>query len=157
MRLKDIRDEDFLQYKKPAMFIICPYCSFKCDKENGTQACQNWALTKELTKDIANELIVDRYVNNPISKSIVFGGLEPLDSFDELLDLIDLFRKKTDDDIVIYTGYTEEEAKEQVSKLATYKNIIMKFGRYRLNQKEHYDDVLGITLASDNQHGKKIS
>lgn len=39
MLVKNIIDEDFVQYKKPAMFIGMPSCSFKCDKECGKPVC----------------------------------------------------------------------------------------------------------------------
>ena len=41
MKIKGLVDEDFVQYQKPSMFIIAPYCSFKCDKEAGCEVCQN--------------------------------------------------------------------------------------------------------------------
>ena len=68
-----------------------------------------------------------------------------------------MFRCYTNDDIVIYTGYTEEEIKEQVGLLSKYTNIIIKFGRFVPDQESHYDDVLGIKLASPNQYARKIS
>ena len=44
MKIKGIIDEDFINYKKPSMVIMCPSCTFKCDKENGAQVCQNSTL-----------------------------------------------------------------------------------------------------------------
>ena len=41
--------------------------------------------------------------------------------------------------------------------LELYENIIVKFGRYVPNQLPHYDNVLGIKLASDNQYAKVVS
>jgi len=35
MKIVNLIDEDFCQYKKPSMFIGMPKCSFKCDKECG--------------------------------------------------------------------------------------------------------------------------
>ena len=68
-----------------------------------------------------------------------------------------LFRKETNDDIVIYTGYTEEEVADKVYLLDLFPNIIIKYGRYIPGQEPHYDEVLGVKLASDNQYAKKIS
>lgn len=87
---------------------------------------------------------------------MVLGGLEPLDS-DELLHLITLFREQSDDDIVIYTGYTEEEIQKQIKQLKGFENIIIKFGRFIPNQEKHYDEILGIELASPNQYARRIS
>lgn len=157
MKIKGLVDEDFLQYKKPSMFIICPHCSFKCDKEYGTQICQNCELTNSKIIDIDNDKIVDRYMNNQITKAIVFGGLEPFDTFDELFGLILSFRERTKDDIVIYTGYRNDEIEKEIDKLTIFENIIVKFGRYIPDQEKHYDSILGIMLASNNQYACKIS
>jgi hypothetical protein len=101
--------------------------------------------------------IVKRYTHNPISEAIVMQGLEPFDSFDDLVDLIKHFTEASDDDIVIYTGYYEDEIQPYVNKLkADFKNIIVKFGRYIPDQQSHYDEVLGVNLASDNQKGVRI-
>lgn len=157
MLVKDIVDTDFVNYKKPSMFIIFPFCSFKCDKENGNQYCQNWSLTKQPNIDINHTDLIQRYLNNPLSESIVCGGLEPFDSWTDLFSLVCDFRKISQDNIVIYTGHTEEEIADKIEDLKLYQNIIIKFGRYRPNQKPHRDELLGIDLASDNQYAKRIS
>ena len=158
MRIKGLVDEDFTNYKKPSMFIIFPSCTFKCDKEAGCSICQNSSLANEPDIDISLIEIVSRYVKNPITKAIVFGGLEPFDHI-WLIRLINEFRKYTEDEIVIYTGYTEEELKEDgiLEDIKKYKNIIIKFGRFIPNQEKHYDEVLGVELASPNQYARRIS
>lgn len=157
MILKGIIDEDFINYKKPAMILEFPYCSFKCDKECGMQVCQNSALALAPKIEVPTEEIVNRYINNPIVEAIVMQGLEPLDSWFDVIDFIRAFREKSDDDIVIYTGYTEAETCTSIQELYKYRNIYIKFGRFIPNQEPHYDEVLGVNLASDNQYGKKIS
>lgn len=158
MKIKNILDEDFVNYKVPSMFIIFPNCTFKCDKENGCQCCQNLSVIKQPNIDISCNKIVDRYINNPITKAIVCGGLEPFDSSDDLYNLINLFRSRgCYDDIVIYTGYREDEIQDKISLIGSFKNIIIKFGRYVPNQDRHFDEILGVYLASDNQYAKKIS
>lgn len=97
------------------------------------------------------------YLNDGLEESIVFGGLEPLLQFNELVSLISKFREKTEDDIVIYTGYYPSEIEKEIEILKKYKNIIIKFGRYIPNRKSRYDEILGVTLASDNQYAEKIS
>jgi len=37
------------------------------------------------------------------------------------------------------------------------KNIIIKYGRFIPDKEKHYDEVLGIYLASDNQYAERIS
>jgi len=176
MLVKGITDEDFVNYKVPSMYIATATCSFKCDKEYGAPICQNSDLVRQPPHLIDNELIVSRYLNNSITKAIVFGGLEPFDMCWDLMVLIRVFRYVTDDDIVIYTGYTEEEAgniivpfsdkypddpnavnMDVLSALRVFKNIVVKFGRYVPNQQPHYDPVLGVFLASDNQYAERIS
>ena len=140
------------------MFISFPHCSFKCDKESGKNLCQNSSLSKSPNIDVDIEKIVDRFMNNDITKAIVFGGLEPLDSFEDVMETIKLVRSKDClCDIVIYTGYYENEVQEYIDKLKQFKNIIVKFGRYIPDNKPHYDDILGVDLASDNQYAVKIS
>ena len=158
MTIKGLVEEDFVNYKKPSMFIIFPYCSFKCDTEAGCTVCQNSTLANEPNIDISIIEIVSRYVKNPITKAVVLGGLEPCDH--RLLPrLIKEFRKYTADDIVIYTGYTEEELKEDgiLTDIKKYDNIIIKFGRFVPNQEKHYDEILGVELASPNQYARRIS
>ena len=37
-----------------------------------------------------------------------------------------------------------------------FKNIIIKYGRYIPDQEPHYDEVLGVNLASDNQYAERL-
>lgn len=159
MIIKGIVEEDFVNYKKPSMFIIFPTCSFKCDKENGCSMCQNSSLAHEQNITYPIPWAVVKYLDNPITKAIVCGGLEPMDSPTDLLELIKGLRKRTEDDIVIYTGYTEEEMKQKnfYKDLCQFSNIIIKFGRFRPGQEPHFDEVLGVNLASDNQYAKRVS
>lgn len=159
MLIKDINECDFVNYKKISMFIIFPFCSFKCDKEFGTKICQNCDLVYEQNIEVSNEYIIDKYVHNPLDKAVVCGGLEPIDSWDELLGFIQAFRRVSDDDIVIYTGYNKNEIidKVQILKDNNISNIIIKFGRYKPNEEKHFDEVLGVNLASSNQYAEKVS
>lgn len=157
MLIKGIIDEDFINYKKPSMVIEFPYCSFKCDKECGMQVCQNGTLANLPNIEIKIDSLVDRYLQNDITEAIVFQGLEPMDSWYDVENLIQEFRNYTNDDIIIYTGYNFDEIKGKLFQLRHYKNIIVKFGRYIPNQKSHYDDMLGVKLASDNQYAERIS
>lgn len=157
MIVKDIIIEDFVNYKKPCMTIGFPNCSFKCEEECGIKCCQNNTLIKAPNLEVDTERVIELYTNNPITQAICCQGLEPFDSWSDLLELISLLRKKTLDDIVIYTGYYENEIRSYIDKLkADFKNIVVKFGRYIPDQQPHYDEVLGVNLASDNQKGVRI-
>lgn len=158
MIIKGLIDEDTVNYKKICMTIEFPTCSFKCDKECGLPVCQNSTLATSPDISIDIDEIVKRYINNPITEAIVYQGLEPFDSWEDLLKLTTILRQYTDDDIVIYTGYTEEESAFWTMSLkGLFKNIVIKYGRYIPNQVQHFDEILGINLASDNQYGVRIS
>lgn len=160
MRIKGLQDEDFVNFKKPSMFIGTSMCDWKCCNEQylDRSICQNSSLANSKTYDISTDEIFRRYINNPITKAIVIGGLEPMLQFSDVLELISTFRNSgCDDDIVIYTGYYKEEIADKIHVLSEYKNIIVKFGRYIPNQERHFDKVLGVYLASDNQYAEKIS
>lgn len=159
MILKGLVEEDFVNYKKPSMFIICPRCTFKCEKECGRKLCQNSSLSALPEIYISNDVLVDKYINNPITHSIVFGGLEPFDTYTDVYELIKTLREQTQDDIVIYTGYTKEELLgcNVLQQLKEFKHIIIKYGRFIPDDVSHYDDILGVKLASTNQYAEEIS
>ena len=99
------------------------------------------------------------------------GGLEPfysVESMEQVCTLISLLRDEyqCDDDVVIYTGYTEKELLGETGNLSILQqhlfqniietpNIVIKFGRFRPDDVSHYDSVLGINLASLNQYAKR--
>ena len=169
MIIKGIRDEDFLQYKLPSMFVAFPSCTFKCEKEcPGCKGmCQNSSLATAPDIETTPKDLVDRYLGNPLTKALVCGGLEPFDSWEELFRLLVEFRSRCIDDFIIYTGYTKEELEKMyypswsdtsyIYRLKMFSNVIIKYGRYIPNQEPHYDEVLGIQLASNNQFAEKIS
>lgn len=167
MNLRGIESENFENYKEPALFLAFPNCSFKCDREAGCQVCQNSTLVSYPVQHYFIDSIVELYMTNPITRAVVCGGLEPFDSWDDLRAFISVFRYYSPDPIIIYTGYTEEELSlmeditDNVKRtfldvLALYENIIVKFGRYIPNQESHYDEILGVNLASPNQYAKHI-
>lgn len=161
MLINFLKDEDTVNYKKTAMVVGFPYCTFKCGREN----CQNAILDKSELISIEPEKIWERFNGNPLTKALVLSGLEPFDSLQDLIDLITIFkvRHKSDCDIVIYSGYTEEELATPVSWILKQcgeeisKSIIIKYGRYIAGQEGRYDELLGVSLASDNQYAKKLA
>ena len=158
LKIKQLLDEDFVNYKKPSMFIGFPKCNWKCEKDCGEKMCQNKELALSSDIEISCQKIVDRYMQNPITKAIVCGGLEPFDSWEDLVNLIHEFRKHTQDFIIIYSGFYLSEINDKVEYLRqNYDNIIVKFGRFVPNKEPHYDEVLGVKLASSNQYAERIS
>ena len=160
MKVRNIVDEDFTNYKKASMFISSVSCDWKCCREGNfpTTLCQNNNLCGGKIYEISNESLFRRYSDNTITHAIVFGGLEWMIQFDELYDFVRYIRQNNNnDDIVIYTGYNKNEIEEEIKKIERFYNIIFKFGRYIPNQDKHYDEVLGVYLASDNQYAERIS
>lgn len=158
MLVRGLIEEDFLQYKEPSMFIIMPWCSFKCNVDAGKKVCQNSDLqdSSELI-EVNTKKLVEKYMSNPITKAVVFGGLEPFDSFRDIISFITELRKHCNHTVVIYTGYRNDELKGQIEALQGFPNIIVKFGRYIPDQEPHFDEVLGVNLRSLNQYRVKIS
>ena len=156
MLLKGIIDEDFVNYKLPSMFIACHSCTFKCRSD----ICQNSQLANSPDITVYTDSLVNRYLSNPITSAVVFGGLEPFDDIESVIKFIEELRQSSQDDVVIYTGYTEEEIitdfKQQYNKLKKLNNIIIKFGRFIPNSNSRFDEVLGVKLSSSNQYAKRI-
>ena len=158
IEVKGIIWEDMVNYKKISTTLMFPKCSFKCDKENGTQICQNWELAAAPSQAVQINSFMKSYINNPITEAIVVQGLEP---FDSLLDLYTVAAALEDfnitDDLVIYTGYNRNEVSSHLKPLFSIPgHLIIKWGRYIPNQESHYDPVLGVYLASDNQYAEVL-
>ncbi len=158
MVLRGMIAEDFVNYKLPAMYLIFPFCTFKC----GREVCQNASLVDDphlVVIDVKE--VCKQFVTNGITKAIVCGGLEPFDSVDDLKELISTLRNEfcCQNDVVIYTGYTEEEvlADEKKKEILEFSNIVVKYGRYIPNETPHRDCVLGVNLASSNQYAKRYN
>lgn len=158
VKLKALIEEDFIQYKKANLFLGTCKCDFKCLKEinKDISICQNSELATSTTISISVKELIKLYTTNPITESVVFGGLEPILQFEEILAFIDAFRKISNDDIVIYTGYYPTEIKEKLFQLEKYSNIIFKYGRFVPESESKYDKVLGVTLSSKNQYGERL-
>lgn len=157
MKIIDLIDEDFINYKKPSLFLALPFCTFKCEKECGIQCCQNSSLAKQPIIEIPTEKLVQRYLENPISESVVMGGMEPFDSFEDVIEFISILRKYSDSDVILYTGYYKSEIEDKIVQLQKFQNIIVKFGRFKPDEPHHIDPILGVELASTNQYAEKIS
>lgn len=158
IEVKGIIWEDTVNYKKICTTLMMPKCSFKCDKEYGVQICQNWGLAATPSQTVPINLFMRKYMANPLTEAIVLQGLEP---FDSLIDLYTVAAALSDfnctDDLVVYTGYDRIEVGSKLQPLFYIPgHLIVKWGRYVPNQTPHYDSVLGVYLASDNQYGEII-
>lgn len=161
MKVKNVIDEDVVNYRKTCMFIGTCFCDWKCCTEIGADIClcQNSKAYGTKIKDVDDDRLVKRYLKNGMTHALVLGGFEPFwkNTWGETLAFLRKFRESTQDDIVIYTGYREGEIDEQIEQLRPLGNVIVKFGRYRPGEKPHRDEVLGVELANDEQHAVRIS
>lgn len=166
--LIDVVTDNVTDYKKTSLFLVFPYCSGKCGEE-----CQNKDLRKKKIKEFNNKDIITLYQSLNTHNAVVCGGLEPLDSFEELKQLIEDFAKFSSIkpvDFVIYTGYDNlikyyfdgryREVKEDFfDLLQAWKNyaepgseLIIKQGKYDTNHKiPWHSKLLGVDLATNNQ------
>lgn len=159
MKLKGIIDYDCTNYKEPTLTLEFPYCDFKCDKLNGCQVCQNSALALAPDIEVSGETIWKMYSENPLTKAFCCQGLEPFDSHMDLIEFIKFIRvdKQCNDPIIIYTGYGRGEDFVTDWSLENFPNIIVKWGRFIMGHEPHYDKVLGVNLASNNQYAEVIT
>ena len=160
IHLKGVIMEDFVNYAKPSIFLITCQCDWKCCYEANipVSICQNEPIIRQPTKEFLISSVYKAYIENEITKAIVVGGLEPFMQFNEILSLLKYFRENNCwDDFVIYTGYYKEEIEKEIEQLKKYPNVILKYGRYKPNTPSRFDEVLQITLASDNQYAERIS
>ena len=159
MIVKMVKTEWYQDYKLPSMFIAANQCNWKCERDCGLRVCQNNNLAKINSIDISIRSIIESYLDNPITSAIIWGGLEPFEQFNDLVSFIKILRWNymCDDFVIVYTGFNKDEILPQIAELSYYKNIIVKFGRFVPNQKKHYDDILGVYLASPNQYAEIIN
>lgn len=160
MRVLTIVDEDFTNYKKPCMLIGTISCNGKCCVEAGLplSVCHNDGWRNRAPITLSDVDICKRYLNNPITQAVCFGGLEPFEQTLEMMTLIDTLRYefKCNDDVVIYTGYKENELQKEIRMLKEFGNIIIKFGRFFQNSESRFDETLGVKLVSANQYARRI-
>lgn len=160
MRVRKIIDEWLQDYCLPSMYIAMGTCDYKCCLEAGIppSVCHNSALHQLPEIEVSADEILRRFLSNNLTQAVVLGGLDPMNDPVSITELLKSFRKNgCNVPFVIFTGYTEEELRDVIFELSVFENIIIKFGRYIPNHEPHFDGILGVELASDNQYGKKIS
>ena len=156
MKLKGIIDCDFTNYKEPVMTLEFPRCDFKCDRLNGCKVCQNSQLAAEPDIDVSEYTLWDLYKSNPLTKGFCLQGLEPFDSEPSVLNFIDFIRAGMNISGILFEDNLNKDELQCLDIIQEYKNIIIKFGRYITGQQPHYDEVLGVNLASDNQYAEWV-
>lgn len=96
MKLKGVVMEDFVNYKKPSLFLITSQCDWKCCKELGIDIsiCQNEPMAKQETKDVSAESIYNAYINNDITKAIILADLSQCCNLKRCLMLLNILEIK---------------------------------------------------------------
>ena len=142
--------EVYNDYKEVGILLASPVCHNNCKN------CQNSHLKNREPNTYCVEDLINEIKNNKFVKSVIFGGLDCFDSFDETLNFISKFREISNEDIVLYTGKTENMLIDKLNILKKYENIYVKFGEYLENSEKIFDEIGGIWLASSNQYFKKL-
>ena len=157
MELIDVKTDNITDYKKTSLLLAFPYCTGKC------KGCQNEYLWKDPPTKNYNPIdILNLYNKLNTHEAVVMAGLEPFDSFNDVLELINLFVfNEKAIDIVIYTGYNKDEYiklfQEKLIKVfksgyIDNKRLIIKLGRYDEDQKQSWNSyILGVNLSTKNQ------
>lgn len=163
MKLSGIPTMVFNDYKKTSLYIPFINCTLKCVKEAKERGeymveCQNHSLLKlKEYLHISVEDIKKQYIdNNPFIEAVILSGLDPFDSWEDAYEFITEFRKISDMEIVIFTGYEPFEIHEKLLQIKNFSNIIIKFGRYKPLEPKRYDEIGMITLISGNQRFIKL-
>ena len=142
--------EVFQDYKKSALLFSTCFCDWKCCIENPS-ICQNQKIVRQENIELSFSEVLNM-VNHSFTDAVIFGGLEPLLQADEVVQCIHYLRQNgVSKDIVIYTGYYLEEIDDNTLKHLS--GCILKCGRFIPDRPNRYDEVLGVTLVSDNQYG----
>lgn len=168
MKVLEIKPNDFANYRDPmgrsSLFVGMGSCDWKCCVEAGISpsVCQNYELVHSMPKEIDARLLIAKYIGE--SRSIVVGGLEPLRDMGGLLELAEAFHDASvfggPSIFVLYTGYELDEVRDKIAdvqkELGADVAFIVKFGRFVPGKEEKFDPVLGVKLASPNQHAEVI-
>lgn len=151
--------EVFQDYKKSALLLCTCFCDWKCCTELGRDKsmCQNSTLKEVAIKKIPFSEIFDMVTRNTVIDAVIFGGLEPFIQINQVIQCIEYLRERgMTKDILIYTGYYIEEIDEAIIERLKESDVILKCGRYIPDRPPKFDDILGVTLASDNQYSIEL-
>jgi len=149
----------FNDYKKVGLYIATPFCNFKCvkeAKEKGVEVtCHNGGL--DYVSDMSAQDVVEKHLSiNPFAECIILSGLDPIDNWVETKQFINDFRKITDMEIVLFTGYYPNEIMDKLVELEHHEDIMFKFGRFNPINKPRFDDLGGVKLSTGNQYFKSL-
>lgn len=95
-------------------------CSLRCE---GCISVDTWATAKTLIPIDQLMMALSSYL--PLVDGITISGGEPFDQFDALLAIVVQLRKKTEVDILLYTGYSIEDIPDQLQKIKPYIDVLI--------------------------------
>ena len=170
MKYKETQHFTNSKIKEPTIKLFSEYLETKKDYvlyvyfPDRTDETLLFNTTNDLDKVLLNCKIdkkeynfTENQKNEFINHFKVVFSKDYIDKSNELIELIRSFIEQTNDDIVVFTRYYENEISDKIEELKKFPNIIVKFGRYKPNQEPHKDEVLGVNLANSEQYAKRIS
>ena len=95
-------------------------CSLRCE---GCISVDTWTTAKTLIPIDQLMMALSSYL--PLVDGITISGGEPFDQFDALLAIVVQLRKKTEVDILLYTGYSIEDIPDQLQKIKPYIDVLI--------------------------------
>ena len=95
-------------------------CSLRCE---GCISVDTWATAKTLIPIDQLMMALSSYL--PLVDGITISGGEPFDQFDALLAIVVQLRKKTEVDILLYTGYSIEDIPDQLQQIKPYIDVLI--------------------------------
>lgn len=128
--------------------IIAPYCKKNCE------GCQNIHLKEVDIKQDNVKKIIEDVKKNIFNEGIILAGLEWTYTPISMRMLIEEALKE-ELKVMLYTFLDEETFKREYPDLCK-KDIWIKFGEYRENERSDNYYSKGIKLATTNQYIKKL-
>lgn len=168
MKLFDVKTDDITDYKETSLLLCFPHCSGKCTGCHSQHLITKYQEHPEEIKNYPLISICKLYNQLDTHSAIVMAGLEPLDSLEDVLSVIQCITAICDKHttFVIYTGYNKQEytqkfEKKIVDTLINFNDIysklndlVVKVGRYDKTDSSdsgYFNYTLGVKLATSNQ------
>jgi len=134
MRFQNISSCDVNNGEGVRVTLWVQGCSHHCP---GCHNSKSWDFTggREFTEE--DKAYLFNELDKPYIQGITFCGGEPLDSYDDVIQLIDEIRVKLPEkDIWLYTGYTKEQLEQSDKKDVLKKIDVMVDGEFKIEQRD---------------------
>lgn len=133
-----------------APFIGARINAIRC--HHNCPGCFNQELQNQeyCTEDI--DAIIAQVKDNSLNRGIILGGLEWTEQPEEMYQLV-VESLQSDLKVILYTHLTEAEFSVRFTNMC-HLPIWIKFGEYKRDATEYYDEIHDVLLASPNQRIK---